>query len=145
MIRVVTDSASDIPPYLAAELGITVIPIRINMGTRIYYDGADIDRTDVYHRLTRSGILPTAEPPLLEEFQQVYGRLLKSTEQILSIHISSKLNKTVQVAQESTQAFLGKNKLTVVDSRLVSWGLELLVTMAAEAAQIGSSVKKSCG
>jgi DegV family protein with EDD domain len=142
MIRIVTDSSSDISPHLAAQLGITVIPIRISFGRNVYYDGVDIDRSDFHRYLARGMGQPTVEPPQLEEFQNVYGRLLKSTEQILSIHVSSGLNQTVQVAQEATKAFLGRNKITVVDSQMISWGLELLVTVAAEAAQRGAPVEE---
>lgn len=141
MIRIVTDSSSDISPHLAAELGITVIPMRISLGTKAYYDGVDIDRNDFYRYLVKGMGRPTVEPPLLEEFQNVYKRLLKGTDQILSIHVSSKLNQTVQVAEEATKAFLGRSKITVVDSRMISWGLELLVTVAAEAAQRAASVE----
>jgi len=142
MIRIVTDSSSDISPRLAAKLGVTVLPVRISFGTTVYYDGVDIDRSNFYRYLMKSGGWPTVEPPLLEEFQNVYRRLLKSTDQILSIHISSKLNQTVQVAREAAKAFLGRSKITVVDSQMVSWGFELLVTVAAEAAQRGASVEE---
>ena len=48
MIRIVTDSSSDISPSLAAELGITVIPIRIRFGSKVYHDGVDLDRNEFY-------------------------------------------------------------------------------------------------
>jgi DegV family protein with EDD domain len=134
MVKIVTDSSSDISPHLAAELGITVVPIRISFGAKTYYDGIDIDRSNFYHHLSKGSALPTAESPLQEELQQVYSQLLKGSDQILSIHSSSKLNKTVQVAQEAARVFLGRSKIVVVDSRMISWGLELVVAMAAEAA-----------
>nr|MBC7244313.1 DegV family protein [Chloroflexota bacterium] len=140
MIRIVTDSSSDISPLLAAELGITVVPIKINFGSKVYSDGVDIDRNEFYQQLSKSRFLPTAEPPPSEEFQRVYSQLMKNTDQILSIHLSSRLNKTVQAAQEATRAFLGRSKITVFDSRMISWGLETLVVAAAEAAQRGTPV-----
>ncbi|MGB9880787.1 MAG: DegV family protein, partial [Anaerolineae bacterium] len=140
MIRIVTDSSSDISPQIAAELGITVVPIRINFGSAVYHDNVDINQGEYYQLLSKSKFLPIAEPPSPEEFQRVYNRLLKDTDQILSIHISSRLNKTVQAAQEATRAFLGRSKITVFDSRMISWGLESLVVAAAEAAQRGMPV-----
>jgi len=140
MIRIVTDSSSDISQQTAAELGITVVPIRINFGSRVYYDSVDIDSSQYYQLLGKSKFLPIAEPPLPEEFQQAYNRLLKNNDQILSIHVSSRLNKTVQAAQEAARTFLGRSKITVFDSRMISWGLESLVVAAAEAAQRGLSV-----
>ena len=140
MVKIVTDSSSDISPHLATELGITVVPVRISFGTKVYYDGIDMDRSSFYQQLGRSAALPTVEPPRLEELQQTYGQLVKGSDQILSIHSSSSMNKTVRVAQEAAKSFLGRSKIAVVDSRMISWGLALVVSMAAEAAARGSSV-----
>jgi len=139
MVKIVTDSSSDISPQVAAELGITVVPVRIAFGPRVYYDGIDIDRSSFYHLLGKGPALPSAEPPLLAELQKTYGQLVKSSDQILSIHSSSRLSKTVQVANQAAAAFLGRSKILVMDSRMISWGLELVVTMAAEAARRGAS------
>ena len=76
MIRIVTDSSSDMSSHHAAELGVTVVPMRINFGNRVYSDGLDIDRADFFRHLPKSMVLPTAEPPLPEDFQRVYGGLL---------------------------------------------------------------------
>lgn len=140
MVKIVTDSSSDISPHLATELGITVVPVRISFGTKVYYDGIDINRSSFYQQLGKSAALPTVEPPRLEELQQTYGQLIKDSDQILSIHSSSSMNKTVRVAQEAAKSFLGRSKIAVVDSRMISWGLALVVSMAAEAAARGSSV-----
>ena len=140
MVKIVTDSSSDISPHTAAELGITVVPVRIAFGAKTYYDGIDIDRSSFYHLVSKSPALPTVEPPLPGELHQTYSQLLKGSDQILSIHSSSRLNKTVQVANEAAKVFLGRSKIAVIDSRMISWGLELVVTMAAEAAARGSSI-----
>jgi len=140
-ISIVTDSSSDIPPHLAAQLGITVIPLRIAMGARVYRDGMDMDRAELYRHLSRAAVQASAEPPLPEEMFRVYTRLLKNSDQVLSIHLSSKLSRTALVAQEAAKTFLGVNKITVVDSKLISCGLELVVTAAAEAAQRGASME----
>lgn len=139
MVKIVTDSSSDISPHLATELGITVVPVRISFGTKVYYDGIDMDRSSFYQQLSKSAVLPTTEPPLPGEFQHAYSQLIKGSDQILSIHGSSRLNRTVQVAQEAAKPFLGRGKITVVDSRMISWGLALVVSMAAEAANRGVS------
>ncbi len=135
MIRIVTDSSSDISPSLAAELGVTVIPIRISFGSKVYHDGVDIDRNEFYRHLTTAAVTPRVEPPLLQDFHKVYNRLLKGADQVLAIHVSSRLNRTAQVAREAARSFLGQDKITVVDSRMISWGLRHLVVLAVGAAQ----------
>ncbi len=142
MIRIVTDSSADIPSHVADRLGITVIPMRIRIGSKTLRDGVDIDRSEIYRHFSRTAAHPVSEPPLQQEFQQVYGQLLSNADQILSIHLSGRVNRTVHHAQEVAKAFIGRSKITVVDSRVFSCGLELLVTAAAEAAQAGASMEE---
>jgi DegV family protein with EDD domain len=141
MIKIVTDSSSDISPHLAAELGVTVLPVRIRLGNQVYHDGVDIDRSKFYRHLAQGAGRPFLEAPLPEDFQKVYSRLLTGTDQVLSLHLSSRISNTAQVAQEAAKAFLGRSKITVVDSHTISWGLELLVGFAAQAAQRGATVE----
>jgi DegV family protein with EDD domain len=140
MIRIVTDSSSDLSPRLVAELGVSVIPVRISFGSRVFHDGVDLDRNGFYRQLAEGSLSPILESPLVEDFQSTYSHLLKTTDQILSIHLSSRLNNTERVAQEAAKTFLGRSRITVVDSKMVSWGLGLLVTLAAEAAQRGETL-----
>jgi len=141
MIRLVTDSSSDISPHLAAQLNVTVLPARIRLGDHVYRDGIDIDRSGLYRQLAQGAGRPFLEPPPAEEFQSAYSRLLKGTDQVVSLHLSSHLSKTAQIAQETAKGFLGRSKITVVDSQTISWGLELLVRFAAQAAQRGATVE----
>jgi len=141
MIKIVTDSSSDISAHLAAQLGVTVLPVRIRIGDRVYRDGVDIDRTKFYRHLAQGTGRPFLEPPLLEDFQKAYNRLLTGADQVLSLHLSSRISNTAQVAQEAAKSFLGRSKITVVDSSSISWGLELLVSFAAQAAQRGATVE----
>ena len=142
MLKIVTDSSSDMSPSLCAELGVSVVPVRITFGAKTYHDGVDIDRTTFYQHLSKSSALPTVEPPALEQLQDTYSRLLKGPDQILSIHSSSRLNKTTLIAQQAAKSFLGHTRITVVDSRLISWGLETVVILAAEAARKGSTTEE---
>ena len=52
-IRIVTDSTASLPPAIAADLGITVIPTHVSFGTTSYRDGVDLD-TDEFYRLLES-------------------------------------------------------------------------------------------
>lgn len=141
MIKFVTDSSSDISPHLASQLGVTVLPVRIRLGDQVYRDGLDIDRSSLYRQLAQGAGRPFLEPPPAEAFQAAYSRLLKSTDQVMSLHLSSRLSKTAQVAQETARGFLGRSKITVIDSSTISWGLELLLRLATQAAQRGATVE----
>ena len=43
-VRIVTDSACDVPEDIAAELGITVVPVYINIGEESYLEGVELLR-----------------------------------------------------------------------------------------------------
>ena len=65
MVKVVTDSCSDITPQLARELGITVVPLYVQFGDETYRDNVDLSTEEFYHKLGRSKIQPatsTATP-----------------------------------------------------------------------------------
>ena len=134
---IVTDSTAELSPALATELGITVVPWRIGIGGDTLDDLPDFC-TPGFHRDTakRHGIT-SASPPRAQFFSQVYSRLAKDAEEIVSIHASSELGRAVSAAREGRMALLGKCDVHVVDSLFVSRALGMLVVRAARAAQAG--------
>ena len=59
MVRVVTDSCSDLTPELAQKFGIVRVPLYVNFGNKAYRDNVDISTEEFYHRLERSKIIHT--------------------------------------------------------------------------------------
>jgi len=59
MVRVVTDSLSNITPQLAQKFGITMVPLYVNFGSEAYRDNVDISTEEFYHGLERGKIIPT--------------------------------------------------------------------------------------
>jgi DegV family protein with EDD domain len=139
-IRIVTDSAAELPVSTIARLGITVVPIGVRLGGRVLRDNIDITSEEFFARLRGDAALPVTEAPSVEVFQAAYASLSTSTDQILSIHISSKLSTTFNNARRAAGDFLGRNRIVVMDSQLASWGQGLLAIASAEAAARGSSM-----
>ncbi|GAH68837.1 unnamed protein product, partial [marine sediment metagenome] len=50
-VKVVTDSTADLPPQIAEELGITVVPVYLRFGEKVYRDGVDISQDEFYQKL----------------------------------------------------------------------------------------------
>ena len=57
-VRIVTDSSSDIPPEMARELDITVVPLSVRFGSQTYRDGIDIMPEEFYRRLVDEPVHP---------------------------------------------------------------------------------------
>ncbi len=139
-VRIVTDSTADLPNELVEELGIIVVPLKVNFGHEVYRDGLDISSEEFISRLEKEDALPTTSQPSPGEFVAVYENLLEKGETIISIHLSGKLSGTIQSAKTARTMIDSKN-IHIIDSKSVSMGLGLIVIAAAEAAREGRPVR----
>jgi DegV family protein with EDD domain len=140
--RVVTDSTADIPPQLADELGIRVVPIYIRFGSQIYCDGVDLTSEEFYRMLPDAPQHPSTSQPNPEDFTGVYTEQARDSDGIVSVHISSKISGTYNSAVLAKRMMGDSVPIEVVDSRLNSAGLGLVVVAAARLARTGASFKQ---
>lgn len=138
IVKIVTDSNAQLAPGVAERLGIHVVPLRIQQGKRISREGIDITAQNYFARLERNSPLPLDLPPTQQELADLYTRLHRETDQILSLHVSARINDTWAVARTAAAPLLGRCRIMVVDSQMVSFGLGILVEAAAEAAAAGT-------
>jgi len=141
-VKIVTDSTAYLEASVVKTLGITVVPLAVRLDDETFQEGVDITAEEFFQKLARSSTMPMALPPSVGDFLAVYTELSKTTDQIMSIHLSSKLSKTCDRAAVATQAFLGRCEIAVVDSLTTSLGLGILATAAAQAAAQGQSLEE---
>lgn len=137
-VRIVTDSASDLPPEVAKQLGIQVVPLYVRFGEKTYQDGVDINADEFYEKLVKGPVLPVTAAPSPGFFAELYQSLAAETQEIVSIHLSSKLSGTYEAALAGKREVKGKCRIEVVDSKQVSMGVGLLAIVAAKAAKAGA-------
>ncbi len=142
VVKVVTDSSSDIPPEVAQELGITVVPMYIRFGDKVYRDGIDIDVEEFYHKIASGSDLPKTSVPPPGDFIQAYDQLSTETDEIVSIHISATYSGTCNVARLGRDYVKGKCQIEVIDSKSASMGLGLVTIAAARAAAAGENLQQ---
>ena len=140
MVKVVTDSSCDIPFEIARKLSITIMPLYIQLGGKIYRDGIDLDADRLYHELAQCREIPKTSVPPPGDFLKVYSELATETDQIISIHLSPGYSGTYNVASLAKSYLDDKCRVEVVDSNSVSAGLGLIVIAAAKAAQEGKNL-----
>jgi DegV family protein with EDD domain len=141
-VRIVTDSTADLPPKLAKELGITVVPVYVRFGEEVYLDGVDISGDEFYQRLEKTKVHPSTVQPGPQDFLEVYRKLSKGTDGIVSIHVSAKLSGTCNSGLMAKDMLDTKCPVEVVDSKTVTMGLGLIAIMAATMAKKGESRDK---
>ena len=96
MIRILTDSASDILPAEAEQLGVTVIPLNVTLedGT-VLRDGIDKTPSEYYALLKECHKLPTTSQPSPELFERFYQDAAAAGDEVLGIFLSHELSGTV--------------------------------------------------
>jgi DegV family protein with EDD domain len=139
-VAVVTDSTAYFLPGEAEKLGVHIIPLNIELANSTFQEGIDIDTEELFRRTDFSGSFPVSRAPSVEEFEALYARLHKETDQILSIHISGHLSDTSEQARRGADALLGRCSIAVVDSMTTSIGLGILAKAAAQAASEGADL-----
>jgi DegV family protein with EDD domain len=140
-VRIVTDSTADLPPEVAAELGITIVPLLVIFGDKTYRDGIDLTSEEFFRRLPEAAELPHTSQPSVGEFQRAYEELATETDHILSIHLSARFSGTVQTARQAAQSLIGRCWIDVIDSGTVSMAMGLAVIAAARAARDGADLE----
>lgn len=129
MIRIITDSTSDISQQQAKELGIDIIPLRVNFADRAYRDGVDITNSEFYKKLKESEELPTTSQINPYEFYDLFKKYINDGDEIVSILISSHLSGTYQSAVAAKE-MIKNDKIYIIDSQNVTFPLGILVHQA---------------
>jgi len=142
VVKVVTDSCSDITPQLAREFGITVVPLYVQFGDETYRDNVDLSTEEFYHKLETSKIHPTTSTATPADFAEIFTKLAEETKEILTITLSEKFSGTYTAALQG-KAMVSKDcRIEVIDSQAVACAQMLLVISAAKMAQSGANLEQ---
>jgi len=143
MVKIVTDSTSDLPQEIVKELDITIVPAYVIFNLKRYLDGVDITREEFYKRLAESSVPPSTTAPSPKEFALAYQEILKKDKEILVICLSAKLSRIYESAfQASLEVARPGYKIDVIDSSLAAMALGLLVIEAGTLAKAGAGLGK---
>lgn len=138
MIRIITDSTSDITLEEAQKKNISVVPLKIMFGEQSYYDGITISRETFYEMLVSSEELPTTSQPSPEDFLKHFEDAKEAGDTVIAIILSSKISGTFQSAVIA-KGLADYDDIHVVDSTTAIAGLRLLVDEAVRLRDAGAS------
>ncbi|RKY39669.1 MAG: DegV family protein [Candidatus Omnitrophota bacterium] len=135
-MRIVTDSTVDLPSSLVEKYNIEIVPLKVQLGEETYRDYFEIEADKFYQKLRSTTVFPTTTQPSPQDFLEVYQRVSRENDCVISLHISSKLSGTYQSAIIASQRLL-TSKVYVIDSKQASVGLGLIVLAVAHAIEKG--------
>lgn len=143
-VRVICDSAADIPKEYIEQLGIQLISIPVHIAGTSYYDGIDLFAEDFYKKLEEVNEIPFTSQPAPLDYVNAYQKAIdEGATDIFMISISAGLSGSYQTAVlASTMIENPDVKIEVFDSKSASLGIGLQVIAAARAAKAGKSLEQ---
>jgi|SRR5581483_6194384 len=140
---IVTDSTACIPPELAVELEIEVVPVHLIFGGRTFVDSLTDDTSEFYALLARSGERPTTAAPSPGMFLQAVQRALSRADAVLVITVSAQFSAmydSARAALELARAEAPHAELRLLDSRNAAMAQGFVALEAARAAARGATI-----
>lgn len=137
-VKIVTDSAGDLPLDLLDKAGIAMVPLTVHFGEEQYKDALEMGGDEFYRRLPNTQHHPRTSQPSPADFASCYERVAAGGASIVSVHLSSKLSGTYQSAILA-KSMLPDLDVEVVDSKSASLGSGLMALHAARLAERGAS------
>ena len=141
---IITDSSADLPKSVACDMGVTVIPLEVNIdGIGCKYND-EIDIKEFYGWLRdKKGAKTSAIN--LDRFTEVFEGFVKDGKDVIYIGFSSGLSATFMAAKNAAEELSEKypdRKIIAVDSLCASLGQGLLVKHAVDKKNAGASIEE---
>jgi DegV family protein with EDD domain len=140
-IRVLTDSACDLPDDVTRDLDIDIVSLTIRFGDQEYVDRVDLTPSAFWAKCKSSKTLPETAAPSPGAFQAAYERAkADGCDGVLVLTLSAALSATNQSATLAAEAVADVIPVRVIDTRAVSMAQGLLCIEMAEMARTGASL-----
>ena len=135
-VMITADSTCDLSEELLNRYNVKILPLTILLGEESFLDGAHYTPADMYKRYRKDGTLPKTAAPSLQQLNEFFAPILAEGFEIVHLDISSELSSTCNNARIVGSELDG---VYVVDSRMLSTGVGLLVIEGAECRDKGMS------
>ncbi|MEF7654791.1 DegV family protein [Bacillus thuringiensis] len=141
-VKIITDSAADLPVELLQAYDIDLIPLRVyDEAETEYLDGVTLESVTLLQKM-REGAVYRTSLPSLETFQEKFVSYAKEGNPCIYLAFSSELSGTYQssvVIKEEVKETYTNLDLEIIDTKCASLGQGLVVLEAAKMAKDGAS------
>ncbi|AFQ26571.1 DegV family protein [Bacillus thuringiensis] len=141
-VKIITDSAADLPVELLQAYDIDLIPLRVYDEVETeYLDGVTLESVTLLQKMREGAVYKTSLPSL-ETFQEKFVSYAKEGNPCIYLAFSSELSGTYQssvVIKEEVKETYADLDLEIIDTKCASLGQGLVVLEAAKMAKNGAS------
>lgn len=144
VVKLITDSTSDIEPEVLRKLDIRVIPLSIHFSDESFLEN-QVSREYFYQKLKRSATIPSSSQPSRGDIIQIFFEVVEQGNDVLAIFLSSGISGTYENALQARNAVLEKYPhahIEIIDSLNTSMALGLIVMESASAAAEGKTLQE---
>lgn len=129
-LHVVTDSCACFVNWQVADFPVTVVPNKIKIGNTTYLEGVDLSAEDALRMMAAQDEPVSIIAPTTAEYVDVYSRIARNYDAIISIHVSRELYPSWQNARNAVQQAAGNAEIAIIDSRTICAAQGMLVRFA---------------
>lgn len=141
-VAIVADSTCDTPLDWPRRGLLHLIPIHIRFGQESFREGVDIDEASFYARVDAEHYIPQTSQPSPGEFADLYQRLSKDFDAIISMHVTARLSGTYQSAVLAAEMVKDAIPVYPFDSACGSAGLGFMAAETLDGLATGRSVEE---
>ncbi|WP_096270196.1 DegV family protein [Paucisalibacillus globulus] len=134
-IAFVTDSTAYLTDYLKAHPDVYVAPIVIISEGKEYEDTIDLTSDELYEMIRTKKEVPKTSQPNVGRFVEIYENLKEDYEQVIAIHVSSKLSGTISSSKAAVEQV--DIDVEIIDSHSLSFAITSLLEKGLELAEDG--------
>lgn len=143
-VALVTDSTADLPLSYYEQNDVTMVPLTTRFGEETFLDWVELLPHDFFKRLREAKELPKTSQPSAAQFAEAYQKLAATHDHIISLHLSAKLSGTIESAETAKKMVEGV-EITIIDTKIISVGIGLIVDALVRARSEGSSASELAG
>ena len=136
-IAVSAESTIDMGKELLEQYDISTVPFNLFLGDKQYFDG-DIAPSEIIEYVNKNKVLPKTGAVNEYQYEEHFGKLLKSYDAVVHFTLSSKMSSAYNNAVNVAKKF--KN-VYVIDSQSLSTGIALLAIYASKLVRAGESAE----
>ena len=142
MLRIVTDTASDITLEQAAGMGVDMVPLVITFEDGVCPQETEADFMTFYERLQRCQELPVTSRPSPHSYLKIFQDAKAKGEEVVVLCVSSGLSGTMESAFTARQ-MADYEPIYIVDTRQAILTQRMLVELAVQMREDGHTAQAS--
>lgn len=140
MIEIIADSTCDMTQEELERYHVHLLPLHILLGDDEYRDGPGFDMQKMYAWADAHQSTPKTSAPSLEDMIALLEPILARGGEVIGLPIAAPLSSSGNVMRVAAESLGAADRIHVVDTKTLSYGIGIMAMKASEMADAGASV-----